>query len=696
MRTLILSILILSSCLAHAQVYETPVLHCLQVDAADDVTLNWQPVENSSGAFQFYRLKRIETFFVTDLANINNVATTTFLDVGASANETEYYCVEAVYDSSGQDVIRSSAVIQTINPSANTFGNSLIMDWFRPTNTADSIMYTDFEVQMNYTGVWQTILTQPYWDTTAVYLSEVCPEPPATDVDIDFRVLLNDIYGCVSVSTERDDLPPLFDNNPPTPPVIETVTFDTLIQRPVVCWFRPPEGDVAGYTIQYLDAIDAGFVTDPDITFFVDPDTDSNFLLNPVGYVVLANDTCGGNETSALDSDPHYTMLLNIEYLKCEQTARLEWNSYLNWEGGVLHYIVYGGLFGGPLLPLDTLPPTQTTYNDIGVPSYTDLSYMVKAVSVNGFKPSLTQKQQLSTVYPETPDYTYLANVSVTGSKQVELKALPEPAADGTGYRFEKLNRFGDEFLPLGTLPQAAQDVDGFITWYDNNAFPATTIHDYRVVSIDSCGNDHAISQLSSNILASIEVDNAARQNTIAWQPYTFWEGGVMAYNVYQVNNGIVGALLATLPPSQRSYSHSVDSLFDYLRDAQYCYLVEAVEGPQDLGLSQLAHSNIICGTQEPLMFVPNAITPNGDGLNDTFGPVAGYFDRNEGYQMIIYDRWGHVIYETDNYYKTWDAQDGDGFVQEGVYVYSIRFRTGGGELYERNGTVTVLLAKTE
>ena len=73
MRALIISILVLLCNTLYTQVYEAPLLHCLQVDAADDVTLNWQAVANSSGSFQYYHLKRIEMFFVTDLGDRKSV-----------------------------------------------------------------------------------------------------------------------------------------------------------------------------------------------------------------------------------------------------------------------------------------------------------------------------------------------------------------------------------------------------------------------------------------------------------------------------------------------------------------------------------------------------------------------------------------------------------------------------------------------
>ncbi len=69
--------------------------------------------------------------------------------------------------------------------------------------------------------------------------------------------------------------------------------------------------------------------------------------------------------------------------------------------------------------------------------------------------------------------------------------------------------------------------------------------------------------------------------------------------------------------------------------------------------------------------YVPNAFTPNGDGTNNTF---QGYGVGIATYQMEIYDRWGMMIYETDDYYRPWDGTTrwSSTIVQQDVYVYKI------------------------
>lgn len=77
------------------------------------------------------------------------------------------------------------------------------------------------------------------------------------------------------------------------------------------------------------------------------------------------------------------------------------------------------------------------------------------------------------------------------------------------------------------------------------------------------------------------------------------------------------------------------------------------------------------CPTQ---VLVPNAFTPNGDNLNDTFKPLLTAVD--VGYEFLIYNRWGQRVYFTNNVADGWNGKVNGTDAEEGYYSYVIRYFT--------------------
>ncbi len=89
--------------------------------------------------------------------------------------------------------------------------------------------------------------------------------------------------------------------------------------------------------------------------------------------------------------------------------------------------------------------------------------------------------------------------------------------------------------------------------------------------------------------------------------------------------------------------------------------------------------------------YAPTAITPDHDGRNDSFF-VQGYrFDPDE-FKLIIYDRWGELIFETDNLHESWNGiVKGRSEAQTAVYTWFAIYIDLDGHKYEKTGTVTVI-----
>ena len=76
------------------------------------------------------------------------------------------------------------------------------------------------------------------------------------------------------------------------------------------------------------------------------------------------------------------------------------------------------------------------------------------------------------------------------------------------------------------------------------------------------------------------------------------------------------------------------------------------------------------------IYYVPNTFTPDNDEFNQTFQPVftAG-FDPYD-FQIIIFDRWGELIFESFNADEGWDGTYNGKLVPDGTYTWKIEFKT--------------------
>ncbi len=71
--------------------------------------------------------------------------------------------------------------------------------------------------------------------------------------------------------------------------------------------------------------------------------------------------------------------------------------------------------------------------------------------------------------------------------------------------------------------------------------------------------------------------------------------------------------------------------------------------------------------------FIPNAFSPDGDGSNDIFKPsIMGVHN----YKFYIYNRWGEMIFETNELNRGWNGYFDGRLCPIGVYVYRITFNS--------------------
>ena len=69
-------------------------------------------------------------------------------------------------------------------------------------------------------------------------------------------------------------------------------------------------------------------------------------------------------------------------------------------------------------------------------------------------------------------------------------------------------------------------------------------------------------------------------------------------------------------------------------------------------------------------VYIPNAFSPNGDGVNDYWKPVLDDTLKVDSYLLEVYTRYGDLVFETRDSNQFWDGTYWNSYVSESLYVY--------------------------
>jgi len=206
----------------------------------------------------------------------------------------------------------------------------------------------------------------------------------------------------------------------------------------------------------------------------------------------------------------------------------------------------------------------------------------------------------------------------------------------------------------------------------------------YRINATDSCEYTSDYSNIGKTI--HLTADTSDLFPVLIWTPYEFWVEGVVSYEL-QVKGWGDFQTVIEIPqsaiPNPQSEISQMDSFFA-ITGKDYCYRVIAYR----TGDSLQSISNEVCILTAFRLFVPNAFTPNNDGINDVFMPAGIYIKE---YQMQIYSRWGEKLFESSDIHQGWDGKFKEEYCPAGVYYYQMMVKTAEGKNKTISGSVHLL-----
>lgn len=656
-------------------VLPAPEITCITTDVNDDVTINWDPVNDPTGDFDSY-----EIFSIADgsIATINNINTTTFTLPGEGNEENQFY----IATNSGCDgnTPRYSDTVSNIYLQLNNPGNGeALLQWNAPIIPKPNGYNDYFYIYQEYpAGTWTLIDSVPYNTTNYNDTITIC------DAFLNYRIILP-TDNCAFESNIEGDV--FEDQIVPDIPVISSVNIDTLTNGVTIEWDENSQEDTYGYVIYQTDQ--NGNLVEIDTVWGIGSTNYTHFPPTsdgPIEYSIAAFDSCFTDivpptyQTSA-KADPHTTNFLTTALNVCDRSVELSWTGYVGFSN--IGHDIYARINGGAWQAIgNTTGNSFTTNIELG----DELILSVKTTNLDNNNYSFSNIDTVSFTDAGGPSYSYLS-VATVGSNSAVIKH--RLSQDG-GVETVKLWRFNTFSNDFEEIDEKAVGSSNEVVFQDKEAEINRRSYTYKTEIIDTCGQSLGFSNLGQTIYLTVNTDEENMVHTLQWTPYSEFIGNVQSYLVYRSVNGTYDPnAIAILNPNIRTYMDSVEQFSDY-DDGEICYFVQAREGPNGHDNSEISRSNEVCPVIPPTIYIPNAFSVGGN--NPIFKPVTTHH-KYEEYHFEIFDRFGRMIFETTDPAEGWDGRINttSQVAREGVYIYRLSLRDGNGIEVLKHGHVTLL-----
>lgn len=556
----------------------------------------------------------------------------------------------------------------------NRSDSTLELQWYRPSDNCSS--FTNFNVygRFNSLSFYELLYSSTNYNTTSINLK--------------LKNLLNwefyVVYSKTCNGTDSVNSDTLFvDNSKPSYQEIDSVSVDLATQKIIIGWTKNPTLDTKGYII--YNVIQNSTKTNQKIY-----DTSSTSLMDNLGrdtkissfeYTIAAFDSCGN---ASPISDSHTSIFLSGQLNPCpNKNIVLNWSPYGGWP--VEEYEIYLNINSAGFKKIGTVDPliSSFTYNFQSFGS--TYCFFIRAKKKNSIISSSSNSVCFTANSVLVSRNSYVAKASVQHG-DIELVLVTE-----LGKSIQKLNVYKATNAGGFSLWQVMPFTGGALSLTDNSVNTQINTYRYYFTTEGPCNNIFDTSQIAETILLNVLMAQPGNQN-LSWSLYNDFikkteSQQVLLSNDPNFDKSSTWNILSTENISLIQYNDNTN--FGPGQE-QICYCIRAIENNPNIIFNRkdTSYSNIQCLTADPIVFFPNAIQLNG--FNTIFKPKGVFIDYEKS-SFLIYNKWGQIIYETNDIQTGWNGVVNNELVQSDVYAYKATIVGINGKTLTFDGTLTVL-----
>lgn len=316
---------------------------------------------------------------------------------------------------------------------------------------------------------------------------------------------------------------------------------------------------------------------------------------------------------------------------------------------------------------------TTTTQTDRNVVCGNQYCYQVIITLTSGAE-AVSQLRCVQAISGDIPSKIKSAVASVLEDEQkVEVRITNPPDFGASPSRFKTIYLRADNG---SNNYQEVGVVNNQLAFIDPTTNPNAQSYCYKVQYENSCGNRSE----PSDPFCSIHLYSKSN-SAVDWTVDSPFLAPVRLYQLEIIDeNGN--------PKDQIDLSGNSSFDPDKINPDQQQFKYRILAYPEGMS-GVLSYSNYFVFVKGALIFIPDAFSPNEDNVNDFFAAQGQFVDTS---RLIVYSRWGEVLFESDDAIKEgWNGMFNGKPAPEGSYVYRIEIVDSLGKKSAKVGTFLLL-----